>query len=178
MDTQDRKAIEDLFGKLANVEQQAAPRDTEAETFVRDRLNAQPAAAYYMAQTIIVQEQALAAAEARLKDMESRASSSRDEPRGGGIFGSLFGGSERSAPRPAPQAVSPAPPSRGGGFLAGAAQTAMGVAGGMFLGSAVAGMFGGDDAHAAEPADVADEPTPDVEADEGGGFFDDLGGDW
>lgn len=178
MEMQDRKAIEDLFSKLANVEQQAAPRDAEAETFIRDRLNEQPGAAYYMAQTIIVQEQALAAAEARLRDTESRASSSRDEPRGGGIFGSLFGGGERAAPRRGPWAASPAPAPRGGGFLAGAAQTAMGVAGGMLLGSAVAGMFGGDEGHAAEPADAADEAAPEVEADEGGGFFDSLGDDW
>jgi len=131
-----------------------------------------------MAQTIIVQEQALAAAEARLKDIESRATLSRDEPRGGGIFGSLFGGSERSAPRPAPQAVSPAAPPRGGGFLAGAARTALGVAGGMFLGSAVVGMFSGDEAHAAEPTEAVDEAAPEVKADEGGGFFDSLGDDW
>lgn len=75
----------------------------------------------------------------------------------------------------------------GGGFLAGAAQTAMGVAGGMLLGSAIAGMFQGDQAQAAEPAATpADEPpADDVGAadmgggDEGGGgFFDSFfGGD-
>ncbi|MFM9861537.1 DUF2076 domain-containing protein [Pseudoxanthobacter sp. M-2] len=75
----------------------------------------------------------------------------------------------------------------GGGFLAGAAQTAMGVAGGMLLGSAIAGMFQGDQAQAAEPAaPPADEPpADDVGAadmgggDEGGGgFFDSFfGGD-
>ncbi len=75
----------------------------------------------------------------------------------------------------------------GGGFLAGAAQTAMGVAGGMLLGSAIAGMFQGDQAQAAEPAaPPADEPPAgDAGAadmgggDEGGGgFFDSFfGGD-
>jgi hypothetical protein len=70
----------------------------------------------------------------------------------------------------------------GGGFLAGAAQTAMGVAGGMLLGSAIAGMFQGGEAQAAEPAaPPADEPPADDvgAADEGGGgFFDGFfGGD-
>ncbi|WP_323130524.1 DUF2076 family protein [Sinorhizobium medicae] len=56
----------------------------------------------------------------------------------------------------------------GGGFLAGAAQTAMGVAGGMLLGNMIAGMFGGSDAEAAQPqtdgtkaADASEDPGVD-----------------
>lgn len=81
----------------------------------------------------------------------------------------------------------------GGGFLAGAAQTAMGVAGGVLLGNAIAGMFGGNEAHAAnaatasdasstaqEAADTstADDPNPgdDPGTSDGGGFFDDFFG--
>lgn len=48
---------------------------------------------------------------------------------------------------------------RGGGFLAGAAQTAMGVAGGVLLGNAIAGMFGGSEAQAAQP-DAAEQDAP------------------
>ncbi len=62
----------------------------------------------------------------------------------------------------------------GGGFLAGAAQTAMGVAGGVLLGNAIAGMFDGNEAQAAEAAPV-DEPQVEQTADEGG-YFDDGGG--
>ena len=48
--------------------------------------------------------------------------------------------------------------SRGGGsFLAGAAQTAMGVAGGVLLGNAIGGMFGADKAQAATPEAAAPE---------------------
>ena len=54
------------------------------------------------------------------------------------------------------------------GFLAGAAQTAMGVAGGMLLGSAIAGMLTGG-AH-------ADENSGDASANQGGDEFD-AGGD-
>lgn len=75
----------------------------------------------------------------------------------------------------------------GGGFLAGAAQTAMGVAGGVLLGNAIAGMFsGGGEAQAAEapadpaadaPADnAADAGADDINAADEGGWFD--GGGW
>jgi hypothetical protein len=60
----------------------------------------------------------------------------------------------------------------GGGFLAGAAQTAVGVAGGVLLGNALAGLFGGGDAQAAE----ADAGAEDFSADDGGDFGD-IGGD-
>ncbi|WP_279483062.1 DUF2076 domain-containing protein [Aureimonas sp. SK2] len=63
----------------------------------------------------------------------------------------------------------------GGGFLAGAAQTAMGVAGGVLLGNAIAGMFDGGEAQAAEAGAPAEEPAMEQTADEGG-FFDDGGG--
>jgi hypothetical protein len=77
---------------------------------------------------------------------------------------------------------------RGGGFMAGAMQTAMGVAGGVLLANAVTGMFAGDSeaAEAAAPADAeppADEPMADEPMDAppeddgdlfGGDFF---GGD-
>ena len=70
-----------------------------------------------------------------------------------------------------------AQPGRGGGFLAGAAQTAMGVAGGVLLGNAIAGMFGGSEAQAAESAPAETAPAEDASAaDEGGGFFDSFFG--
>jgi len=70
----------------------------------------------------------------------------------------------------------------GGGFLAGAAQTAMGVAGGVLLGSAIAGMFGGSEAKAAEaPAEPAadtaaqDASAQDTSAQDSGAADQDLG---
>lgn len=46
-------------------------------------------------------------------------------------------------------------PRAGGGFMAGAMQTAAGVAGGMLIGSALSGMFSGGEAVAAEAATAA-----------------------
>jgi hypothetical protein len=156
MEHQDRQAIEGLFGKLAEVERRGGARDVEADDFIRSRIAAQPAAPYFMAQTIVVQEQALDAAQARIDELERQLAS---RPAGGGGFLSgLFGGGQ---PAPRPQAVPGMPgmaapgmagmaPGRGGGFLAGAAQTAMGVAGGVLLGNVIAGAFGGGEAKPGE----------------------------
>lgn len=183
MDNNDRQAIEGLFGRLSQVEREAGPRDEEAECLIRDSVANQPAAPYFMAQTIVVQEQALNAAQSRIEELEYQAS--RQSSGGGGLFASLFGGGSRPAPQQsaAAQRPMPVPPAaqagpwnqnqgqqRGGGFLAGAAQTAMGVAGGVLLGNAIAGMFAGPtEANAAEPETPAEEP-----ADTGG--MDDMGG--
>lgn len=184
MNHEDRKAIEDLFGKLAAVERQSSPRDPDAEAFIRERLTHQPGSPYFMAQTIVVQEQALAAANARIAELERQPAHS-DEPRRGGLFGGLFGG-DRPPARQSPWAAgaatrSPVAPARGGGFLAGAAQTAAGVAGGMLIGSALQGMFGGGEAEAATPESTPADDTPtDAGNDTGGdgGFFDGFGDDW
>lgn len=183
MDRNDQQAIEGLFGKLAEVERQAAPRDAESEAFIRNRIARQPDAPYYMAQTIVVQEQALEAAQARIEELEAQAS---EAPRpAGGRFGSLFGDSRQprrsgTVPRIGrtgvePGASIPAAASAqrgGGGFLAGAAQTAMGVAGGMLLANALGSMFGGNEAQAAEAP--AEEPQIDDAGMDGGGDFGDF----
>lgn len=178
MDRNDRNAIEDLFGKLAEVERQGQPRDGEAETFIRERIARQPGAPYYMAQTIVVQEQSLKAAQERIAQLEAQGSQGA-----GGLLGGLFGGSSQGArgsvPRtgrsamgapniPAPGAAS----GRGGGsFLGGAAQTAMGVAGGVMLANMLGGLFA-NDAQAAEPSfDEADAGADDAGFD-GGDFGD------
>jgi uncharacterized protein len=164
MDRNDRQAIEDLFDRLATVERQSPPRDGESEAFIRDKIARQPGAPYYLAQTIVVQEQALAAAEARLAELEAQAAQASSA--NGGLFDSLFGDrrqparSTGSVPRVgAPNRESMQPQQAGGGgFLAGAAQTALGVTGGVLLGNAITGMLGGHDAKAAEPAaDKANE---------------------
>ncbi|WP_134681831.1 DUF2076 domain-containing protein [Paracoccus ravus] len=177
MDYNDRQAIEGLFDKLAQVERQSAQRDAEAEQFISGQIMRQPGAPYFMAQTVIVQEQALNAAQARLEELEYQLQSARQGAGQGGFLSRMFGGAAAPAPRPAPrpqgygQGSMPMAPHHGhgqggGGFLAGAAQTAMGVAGGMMLGNAVMGMFAGE----AEAA-----PAPEEE-EEDAGAFEDAGG--
>jgi len=210
MDNHDRQAIEDIFARLAQVERQSPPRDAEAEAFIRSELARQPAAPYYMAQTIVMQTYALEQAEARIADLEA-ALAGRPAAGGGGREPALAartvpnaGGRPMGAPNLGAAAMGAGPGGagaqagpwaggtagtaagrQGGGFLAGAAQTAMGVAGGLLLGNAIAGLFQGDAAHAAEAGPAAEAPVEEapLEAapdggDGGGGFFDNLfGGD-
>jgi hypothetical protein len=184
MDQSERRMIDDLFARLEAAERRAGPRDAEAERLIARHLGSQPAAPYYMAQVIVVQQDALANAQARIKQLERAAS----ERPAGGFLGGLFGGGER----PAPARRSPAterrgdpgegpwsqPYARGGGFLAGAAQTAMGVAGGVLIADALGDLFAPDPAAAAEPG-LQEEPAPGDEpgADEGFGDSGDIGFD-
>jgi hypothetical protein len=160
MNDQDRQAIEQLFGKLQKVEGRVSPRDPDAEALIRARMAEQPGAAYYLAQTVIMQELALAAANRRIEELEREAESGQA---GGGFLGGLFGGGRQSGPSRQTETARRQPWStpaqgQGGGFLAGAAQTAMGVAGGVLLGNMLAGaLFGHGGAQAAGGGDNADD---------------------
>jgi hypothetical protein len=183
MDTTERQVIDELFRKLRQVEDQTGERDHEAEAHIRSLVARQPASPYYMAQTILMQEQALATAQARLQDMESEL---KARPAGGGFLAGLFGGG--TAPASGrhshgvgdPRVAAYARPDRGHqaggtGFLAGAMQTAAGVAGGMMLASALGSVFAADEAEASE-AGLEDTSEPvDPDAGEGdAGLFDDF----
>ncbi len=171
MDDTERQVIDELFGKVKQAEGGSGPRDPQAEARIREHLATQPAAPYYMAQAIVIQEQALKATQSRVEQLEAELA--QRPAAGGGFLGSLFGGGAAPA-RPAPPRRGPAagvdprlaayntPQQRaGGGFLAGAMQTAMGVAGGMLVGSALMSLFTPDAAAAAEPAPVEHEPAVD-----------------
>lgn len=164
LNPEDRRAIEGLFDRLAEAERQAPQRDRDAEDLIRAEIGRLPNAPYYMAQTIVVQQQALEAAEQRIRELEAqveerntrarspwdRAGDGRDVRQQGGGFG-------------------------GGGFMAGAMQTALGVAGGVLLGSAIGSLFGAGSAHAADqPSDSGQDQASDADhsADQ------DTGGDW
>src|SRR5688572_31020600 len=128
MANQDRQLIQSLFTRLSEVERQAPPRDADAEALIKEHVNQQPAAPYFMAQTIVMQEYALQQAQQRLETLERQA---QERPTGTGLFGSLFGGGQsgsrdvrRAPPIPPPSAPIGGQQNRSG-FLAGAAQTAM-----------------------------------------------------
>jgi uncharacterized protein len=177
MDTSERQVIDELFGKVRQAEQQSGGRDADAEACIRDHVARQPAAPYYMAQAIVVQEQALAGMQARVEDLERQLA---ERPAGGGFLGGLFGGGASARPAAPPVAplvtpavtpagaadprvarhIDPRQQRPGGGFLAGALQTALGVTGGVLLGNAIAGMFA-DPAAAAETSPHDDVPEDD-----------------
>lgn len=183
LNPEDRRAIEGLFDRLAEAEQRAPQRDREAEDLIRAEIGRLPNAPYYMAQTIVVQQQGLEAAEARINELEAklreregprqrspwdRSADNGDDPRQqrGGGFG-------------------------GGGFLGGAMQTALGVAGGVLLGSAIGSLFGAGAAHAGDNSgsdqgndqqDQGHDQGSDAGQDSGGDDFGggdfDMGGDF
>lgn len=140
-----------------------------------------------MAQTILIQEAAIKQLNDRIQALESQVSQLQAaKPSSGGFLSGLFGGggsSRGSDPIPGaeqygrPQASAQpqyAPPqqqqnyapqaaARGGGFMAGALQTAAGVAGGVVLGNMLTNMFSGS--HPQEIVNIIEEqPQPDAAA--------------
>jgi uncharacterized protein len=164
MNREEQQLIEDLFARLRNYGGEGG-KDPEAELLIRDLIRRSPDAPYFLAQTVIVQQQALERAEARMRQLEEAASQSQQYGSGrGGSFlpgtsvpvsGGRFSGGTQYAPQRAPEAPAPqsspwSSPGGGGsgGFLASALSTAAGVAGGVFLADGIRSLFGGSSASA------------------------------
>lgn len=161
MDSQEQRLIEDLFARLRSAS--GGPKDRDAEQLIRDILSRFPDAPYYLTQSVLVQQQALDRAEARIKELEAAGEDrSASASRGSSSF---LGGSSvpqtgasqtsyqtgrryadaETSPNPARATESPwaSQPSRTGGFLGTALSTATGVAGGMFIADSIRNLFGG-----------------------------------
>ena len=173
----DRRAIQGLFDRLAEAERRAPERDREAEDLIRSEIARQPSAPYYMAQTIVVQQQGLEAADARIRELESQLAQREQRQRS-----PWDRGDEASDARLRGNAGG----FGGGGFLGGAMQTALGVAGGVLLGSAIGSLFGAGGAQASEAgsnAQTSDDAAGNDNVshdDQGHDAADgaDSGGDW
>lgn len=158
MQNQERELITGLFGRLQPFESQ--PRDAEADAMIRDLAARQPASAYLLVQTVLVQEQALKAAQERITELEAKAAAA-PAAGGGGFLGSApkigpWGSApaaqaQTPAPRPSvpstrsplQAAVGPQAAGGGGGFLRTAMATAAGVAGGALLFEGIRNLMGG-----------------------------------
>jgi hypothetical protein len=159
MDTNERRIIDDLFERLRRAEAQSGTRDPDAEALIGRHVAAQPAAPYYMAQAIVVQQEALARGHGRIQELER----ALGERRSGGFLSGLFGGEETPGAPPRGDRTPgvfgrQAQTGAGGGFLAGAMQTALGVAGGFFIADAISGLFAPDEAAAALEAAPGEDP--------------------
>ena len=109
MSPEERQLLAGMFERIkAN---SAAPRDQEAEAFITDQIKAQPSAPYLLAQTVIVQDFALQAANQKLQQLEARVHELESAPKPSTSFlGGLLGGGAPPAPPPRP---APPPPAYG-----------------------------------------------------------------
>src|ERR1043166_2870128 len=68
MTPQEAKLIEQLFDRLASLE--TAPRDADAARAINEGLRRAPNALYPLVQTVLVQDEALKRADARIRELE------------------------------------------------------------------------------------------------------------
>ena len=163
MTPQEKLLVDELFDRLARME--ASPRDATAERAIADGAARAPHALYALVQTVLVQDEALKQAQARLRVLSGedsgatggfldtmrgaltgrgsvpsvRAGAASEPDRRWNSGGALSQGAQPAAANAAPNAA----PAQGGSFLGTAAATAAGVIGGSMLFNALGGMFGG-----------------------------------
>jgi hypothetical protein len=165
MTPQEQELIKGLFDRLSQLESQ--PRDPGAERLIAQALAGAPHAIYALVQTVLVQDEALKLANARIEELQAQTSAAAEpEQRPASFLDSMreaLGGraphgsvpSVRTAGGGQPQGQQPQPrqmpPSgypgtpafgSGGSFLGTAASTAAGVIGGSLLLDGIRSMFG------------------------------------
>lgn len=205
MNQQDRQAIESVFNRLAKIEKNGSSRDSEAEALIQSRLSDHPGSAYYLAQTVLGQEQVLQAARKKIQLLEQRSVPSLDASgnavavdttaaAGTGVNTRAVGSSRQKGRLVRKLGFG----SRGnkanqqrlqtgesGGFITGVMQTALGIAGEVMLGNMLGGPLA-NDAEAATQEPEAQNADADSDNEEhsaenlgawaDGGDFDDGGG--
>lgn len=162
MQREEQQLIESLFARLKQAETQSAPRDAAAEQLIQQQIQQQPGAPYYMAQSILIQEAALKQLNNRVSELEARLAQQPQQSSGGFLSGLFGGGSHQQQPAQPQQSAwngaqpqpgyAPAPaaaPSATRGFLGGALQTAVGVAGGVVMADMLTSMF-----HHSQPEEI------------------------
>ena len=203
MTPEERQLLSQLFDRMHAASR--TPRDREAEDFIAQAVSAQPYAPYLMAQTVIVQEEALKQAAARIEALEAELKAKETGS------GSFLGGTARPAfgtrsvpsigrnpaepvetPRTSPWGRAPGAPQQPvgqnvgnpifgqqgqrGSFLQTAMATAAGVAGGALLMHGLQSMFSGAGQTGAPQALAGDGNGPAAPATTEGGMIPDIFG--
>lgn len=84
MTPQERQLVDDLFERLARIEN--SPREPDAEAAIMQGLRRAPNAVYALVQTVLVQDEALKRADARIQELEGGAQQSQSS---GGFLDSM-----------------------------------------------------------------------------------------
>jgi len=109
MTPQERQLVDDLFDRLAKLEN--APRDADAATAITQGLRNAPNAVYALVQTVLLQDEALKRANGRIQELEAAASAPQQQSQPGGFLDqmrdTIFGpgasrGSVPNVPPPEP----------------------------------------------------------------------------
>jgi uncharacterized protein len=169
MTPQEQELVDDLFDRLAKLENM--PRDPDAERLVADGMRRAPHAAYALVQTALVMDEALKRANARIEELQVQTGGEGQQQQGGfldNMRDAVLGRRDPrgSVPTVRSQATQPAsaplpyqsppeyPPQMpppyptgpafgtGGSFLGTAASTAAGMIGGGLLLDGIRSMFG------------------------------------
>lgn len=95
MQSEEQRLIEGLFQRLKQAEQSAGPRDVEADRQIQGFVQQQPAAPYYMAQSILIQEAALNRLGQQVQQLQNEVAqlkaAAQQRPASGGFLSGLFG---------------------------------------------------------------------------------------
>lgn len=159
MTPQEQQLLEDFLQRLSAV--QGVSKDPQADALIQQRLAGHPDALYLLVQRSLLQQHALDSAKAQIAQLQAQVGA---QQQGGASFlggQSAWNQPQQQVPPPMPQqaaapswrdrlfgggAPQPQPqPQQGGApsFLASAATTAAGVAGGMFLFDGIESLIGG-----------------------------------
>lgn len=163
MTPQERQLVAELFDRLATLE--ANKRDPQAEALIMEGVRRAPNALYALVQTVLIQDEALREADARIRELESGEAGASGQggspggfldnmrdtflgrrPEGRGSVPSVGAGRDSPWQARGPETQPPAA-SSGGSFLGTAAASAAGVIGGALLLNSFRSMFGGGNQH-------------------------------
>jgi hypothetical protein len=86
MNPQERQLVDELFERLAKLE--SAPRDADAQAAIAQGLGRAPNAIYPLVQTVLLQDEALKRAAARIEELEGRTPAQEQQ---GGFLDSMRG---------------------------------------------------------------------------------------
>ena len=93
MSPEERQLLQGVFDRMRN--NSSAPRDGEADRLIADNVRQQPYSPYFLTQAVIVQEQALQAANQHIENLEQQVQQGAAQPpqgQSGGFLSSIFGG--------------------------------------------------------------------------------------